>query len=132
MNETNTQPAPAPVQRLVGRIYILMDAPDYEPATIIGGYFSEKNAIAEAEKLRAIYEQWEREEMEKDKSGRDAAWATPPPGRKYATVCAVDLMDDPPNAQGQPAATDPAQQAGRGPLGCADLLGADHQPERQP
>jgi hypothetical protein len=36
-----------------------------------------------------------------------------------------------PNAQGQPAATEPAQQAGRGPLGCADLLGADHQPEKK-
>jgi site-specific DNA-methyltransferase (adenine-specific) len=36
-----------------------------------------------------------------------------------------------PNAQGQPAATEPAQQSGRGPLGCADLLGADHQPEKR-
>jgi hypothetical protein len=35
------------------------------------------------------------------------------------------------NAQGQPAATEPAQQAGRGPLGCADLLDADGQPERK-
>ena len=37
-----------------------------------------------------------------------------------------------PIAQGQPAATEPAQLDRRGPLGCADLLGADHQPERKP
>ena len=37
-----------------------------------------------------------------------------------------------PNAKGQPAATEPAKQAGRGPLGCADLLGADVLPERKP
>jgi len=37
-----------------------------------------------------------------------------------------------PNAQGQPAATEPAQQDRRGPLGCAGLLGADHQPEVKP
>jgi len=37
-----------------------------------------------------------------------------------------------PNAQGQPAATEPAQQDRRGQLGCADLLGADVQPERNP
>jgi hypothetical protein len=36
------------------------------------------------------------------------------------------------NAQGQPAATEPAQQAGRGPLGCADVLGADVLPEGKP
>lgn len=36
------------------------------------------------------------------------------------------------NAPGQPAATEPAQQAGRGPLGCAGLLGADDGSERKP
>ncbi len=30
-----------------------------------------------------------------------------------------------PNDQGQPAATEPAKQAGRGPLGCADLLDSE-------
>lgn len=34
-----------------------------------------------------------------------------------------------PNDKGQPAATEPAKQARRGPLGCADLLGAEHLPE---
>lgn len=38
----------------------------------------------------------------------------------------------PPNAKGQPAATEPAQHDGRGPLGCADLLGADVLPEGKP
>lgn len=37
-----------------------------------------------------------------------------------------------PNQRVQPAATEPAEQVGRGPLGCDGLLGADRLPERKP
>lgn len=37
-----------------------------------------------------------------------------------------------PIAQGQPAATEPAEQAARGPLGCADVVGCDKSQESKP
>lgn len=47
-------------------------------------------------------------------------------------IVSGDVEMSAPNAKGQPAATEPAQHDGRGPLGCADVLGADNQPERKP
>lgn len=52
----------------------------------------------------------------------------------YAAMAEADsaLAGPASNQRVQPAATEPAEQAGRGPLGCDELLGADHQPERRP
>lgn len=77
------------------KLYLLVDAEDYEPTTVIAAYLDRKQADEECRRLRAAAAEWLSEQERMDAAGDARAWISQSPPA-HTEVRDVELRDEQP------------------------------------
>jgi hypothetical protein len=74
------------------KVYILIDAPDYEGSTVLAAYLDEAKAEQRLKRMVEQRRRWQEKQRELDEKGSDESWTNPPHSYDDLTIHTMEVI----------------------------------------